>query len=207
MDEKSNGHLPPEEDDRIIALARENLEVQYDALETFRHEMDDAKEEARRKPSRYQGLCQSYQRQYEVVTRAEETLERLETCRDEKSHWGQRAEEISKALTEQYGDRGPQYEILIRRASQAEVAAEQLERSGRGIETNEWRAANRAVLDAIQGLQKYTESQKTEQLQIAQQRAMVVVLELVERIVAPKQPELWASVVEEIRLALPDGIS
>lgn len=192
---------------RKISAAQSNLDTQMEAMSTLRAEISTARQMASEKPARYQALCQAYDRQYEAVCRAEDSLERLVNLDRDDSYWSDRARELQEHFTDQYGDRGPQYEVLIRRLVFAEISVEQLEKSGRNFDTGEWRGANKAVLDAIQALQKYTESQKSEMIQTAQQRAMLVIMEIAERVIAPKYPEAWARVVEEIERQLPAGDS
>ena len=188
-----------------LERARENLTTQIHALELLRETMIDAERDIRAKPARYQALCQSYDRQYASVCKAEEAVIRLEDVDADDGYWALRAEELARDLSEEYGQRGPQYDILIRRLVFAEVSVEQLEKSGRNFDTGEYRNANRAVLEATQALQKYTESQKSEVVQKAQQNAMLLIMEVAERVIAPKYPEAWAMVVDEIERLLPAG--
>ena len=190
-----------------LERARENLNVQVNALGILSGLIVDAEQHIGQKPARYQGLCQSYERQYAAVCRAEEAMARLEDLGDDDSYWSERAQELAESLADEYGQRGPQYDILIRRLVFAEVNVEQLEKSGRAYDTGEWRSANRAVLEATQALQKYTESQKSEVVQRAQQSAMLMIMEIAERVIAPKYPEAWAMVVDEIEHLLPAGSS
>ncbi len=188
-----------------LERARENLNTQIRSLELLREAMVDSERDIRQKPARYQGLCQSYERQYLSVCKAEEAIIRLEDIAADDGEWVQRAADLTEQLSEEYGQRGPQYDILVRRLVFAEVSVEQLEKSGRNFETGEYRNANRAVLEATQALQKYTESQKSEVVQKAQQTAMLMIMEVAERVIAPKYPEAWAMVVDEIERLLPAG--
>lgn len=183
--------------------AQDSLHVQEVALGNLAREVKAAKSDIGTHPARYAALCAAYDKQYEQVVRSQETVRRLQETQAfeaalDADHWAHRAEELTAALTEEYAGRGPQYEILIRRLVRAEVLAEQLEGTGRALHTGEWRAANRAVLDATQALQKYTESQKSEVVQRERQQAMIVIMEVAERVIAPRYPELWANVVDEI---------
>jgi hypothetical protein len=192
---------------RDVELARAHLATQTMAMEHLSNDIAEAEALSAQRPQRYSSLCAAYSTQYAAVCKAAATLDRLEGMARDDGYWEERARDLIEQFTEAYGDRGPQYEVLIKRLVFAEISVEQLERSGRNFETAEWRSANKAVLDAIQALQKYPESQKSEMIQTAQQRAMLVIMEIAERVIAPKYPEAWARVVEEIERQLPAGES
>lgn len=188
-----------------LAMARENMDTQTMALDRLKAELEASDSLAGERPAKYQSLATSYDRQYTAVCRARDALDRLTTLDEDDGYWADRTRELTEQLLDSYADRGPQYEVLVKRLVFAEVAVEQLEKSGRHYDTSEGRNANKSVLDAVQALQKYTESQKSEMIQTAQQRAMLVIMEIAERVIAPKYPEAWARVVEEIERQLPAG--
>ena len=181
-----------------LRRARENLRRQVQGYERFLKEADAAEKQTSAKHQYALGKAND---QIVVVTRAEEVVERLEARGD----WVATRDQWIARLTEQYGQRGPQYDILIARAAEAEARAEQLAHSGRSVEVAEWRQSSRAVLDCVQALQRYTEAEKKEQIQKAEHKAIVWVLELAERVVAPEQPHLWGRVLEAVQSELPSG--
>lgn len=193
--------------ERQIEIAQRNVDVQRRALAQIRARVEEARHDPAH-PNSYSYACQSYAKQYEGVCRAEEALSRLQDQADENTYMAKRSRELTRELSKEYEGRGPQYAVLVRRLVYAELNAERLERSGRALKTTEMVQVNKAVLDAVQALQKYTESQKSEVLQTARQEGMLVIMEIAERVIAPKAPELWAKVVDlvdEQRDLLPAG--
>ncbi len=186
-----------------LSQALESLDTQQAALARLDEAVKDQQADVITHPARYAALCAAYDKQYDQVVRSQETVRRLQEAIAIEAtlngdYWKQRTDTLTHDLLEEYGGRGPQYEILIRRLVFAEVLVEQLEGTSRALHTAEWRAGNRAVLDATQALQKYTESQKSEVVQRERQQAMLVIMELAERVIAPRNPEAWAEIVDEI---------
>jgi hypothetical protein len=201
---------PASVSEEMVRAARRRVQAAEEAREYLAEQVTAARaaceQAAAGKPgkgaARYEYALAAYDRQCDRVAAAEAQLRRLEVLRDQAEYWTRRRAELDTAFRAQYGNRGPQYEVLIKRVVYAEVRAEMLEATGQAVDTIEWRRASQSVLDAIAALQKYTEGQKTEVIQKKQQEAILVVLGIAERIVAPRQPGLWARVVDEIERQL-----
>lgn len=174
-----------------LQQAQANMEIQEQGLRQLAARIQD--------DGATPALTRAYQKQYDALRQAQENYQRvLYSSVEDNYDWEARERELTEQLEEEYKAGGPHYKILIQRLVSSEMAVERIERGGRGQDSPDWRAANRAVIQAVQALQRYTESQKSEVLQTARQEGMLIIMELAERVIAPKAPELWAAFVEEV---------
>lgn len=178
-------------------LARQQLAYQ---------EMLDQQDAKRGEPGLgFQTHMEQIRRQYLLVSQAEAEVERLRATLTPNEVDYQSAADLREELMTEYGRRGPHYRMLIDRAVAAEQRARELERSGGTVGVNEWRGAMKAVIEAVQALQRYTEAEKKEVLQEERRNAMLYVLEIAERVIAPRQPALWDEALTAIQEKLPTG--
>lgn len=110
--------------------------------------------------------------------------------------------DIERKLLVQYGDLGPHYRILCGRLAEMVYRAEVQRGSGRDLPTTEMLGLNDAILKTINQLQKFTESTKSESLSKDRDALAVALLGVIERIVAPQAPNLWAAIVVGVQRAL-----
>lgn len=134
----------------------------------------------------------------------EDKLERAENAHIRRARegplhpsWQIRSQQLERQFLEFYGNRGPQYEILVRQLVAAEIRFEQAQASGRDIDIHEFKAILRAAQECISMLQKYTESTKIDHSE-GRMEGIQVVLRIVEEILAPEQPELYAHIVDTL---------
>lgn len=107
-----------------------------------------------------------------------------------------------KVLLEEYGHLGPQYRIMVARLAELDFRAEAARSSGRDISTEELVKLNGAVISTIAQLQKYNESTKSESLSKDRNELAYALLSLLEGIIAPSQPGLWAQSLHAVRQKL-----
>lgn len=112
--------------------------------------------------------------------------------------WRQKFAVLESDLLATYGGKGPQYRLLCRRLAAAEVRMQQLEASGVPIHSDEYESLTNIVRSITNQLQKFTEVIKTELIRDEVNDALAGILVLIERIVAPRAPELWADVISYI---------
>jgi hypothetical protein len=79
----------------------------------------------------------------------------------------------------------------------AEIRFEQAEASGRDVDITEFRLIMGAAQSAITALQKYTESTKIDHSE-GRMEGIHTVLRIVEELVAPAYPELYAHIVDTL---------
>lgn len=185
-----------------LTRAEQNLALQEQVLANLAARLHEAEAEG---PAKYQTIAERYSRQVEIVGEATDKVERLRAALDASEAWARRAAELRVALQEEYRARGPQYTILIDELVAAVLHAEQLRQSGREVPTLEMRVAQRTVMDLTAQLQKYTESTKSEAMQTVRKQTLIAVLEVCDRVIGSRQPELWQSLLGEIERQLPAG--
>jgi hypothetical protein len=105
-------------------------------------------------------------------------------------------------LREQFADGGPHYDLLCERVAGLHVRLKRMERSTREYPAAEHARLNHQLLSYINQLQRYTEAMKTESISREAQGVAEKLLQVVERNLATSHPELWRSVVRDVRLAL-----
>src|SRR6185295_18892662 len=96
----------------------------------------------------------------DAVEKGEKKYIRL--AREGPNHpaWQLRREQLENQFLEYYGNRGPQYQILVKHLVAAQIRFEHSEASGRDIDIDEFRKIMRAATEAVRALQAYTESTK-----------------------------------------------
>lgn len=151
------------------------------------------------------GAYQDYERAYKVwrqitvdLVEAEDQLSRASasSLRD----WEADERELIDSLSEHYRvkDRGPHYEILIRRLARAEMRFEQLEAAGVVVPTAEYDKLTATVVAAIKQLQSHTEATKSETVRTEVGEAVGEALKIVEEKVAPTQPQLFQEIARAV---------
>lgn len=155
----------------------------------------------------YHVLLRDRMAQHDRVLEAHARLVQHETEQRLTSHWEGRRAEIEEALSEAYGNLGPQYDILKRLVVDAELRREQMQESGRAITTAEWAQANRVVLDGVRALQRYTEAQKSEIVREGKREGAEAALKLVEEVLAQDNPHLWQKVAHHVATTLAEEVA
>jgi hypothetical protein len=122
--------------------------------------------------------------------------------REMEAHLQQRAQALTAALLREYGNLGPQYAVLVERTVRAEIEAERLDLMGPPADARARAAATRAVLDAVQALQQYTEVHQLALVDRQVRAAQLGLLRQFEAILAPEHPELWLEVIQRLRAAV-----
>lgn len=114
---------------------------------------------------------------------------------------------IKQRLIDEYGGRGPQYEILCGMLADLEYQRAQTRSSGRDVVITEVVALNQAVLSTINQLQKFTESTKSESLSKDRNELGVALMTIMEKHFLATQPQLWAKALAEVkqRLGAPES--
>ncbi len=177
----------------VQAQARDILDLSYQAAES---PDSNASEVARYKKALEAWTEVSAQVE---VTEGKYRKAALETQNIQK--WQTRFQEVSHSLLKEYGNLGPQYEILVAELARTVIKREQLDNSGREVSHEEWTKISSQIKDLTNQLQRYTEAVKTEVIKTATQDAILKTLEVVERALSD-HPHLWASVVSEVRTAV-----
>jgi hypothetical protein len=154
-------------------------------------------------------------RDYDAALRAYVlACDRLQAWRDGEAerarrrrtpYWDQREQETAADLRAQYGDRGPQYELLIRRLAAANTRIERAEEEEDGTTLQTYARLQRDVLDAVGQLQRYTESEKREVTSPEIEQAVFATLRIVGAHLEATQPRLWLEIVSDIRRTLTPG--
>src|SRR4051812_46697532 len=154
--------------------------------------------------ARAAGDMDAYQRLLKLLPRVEQALIAAEDRATRRKHeefqtpeWQRRCDELYAVLRDHYGDRGPQYDLLVRQLVAAQVRFEQMEASGRDVPPAEWRRLLKTTQDCVWSLQRFTESTKVDQ-SAGRMEGIQVVLRIVEELVAPAYPELYAHIVDTL---------
>jgi len=168
-------------------------------LRLRRQKLSDDVEAARKA-----GEVDAYIRLLPQLARVEDTLEKAERkhirlAREGPTHpsWKLRADQLEEDFLRAYGNRGPQYQILVKHVVAAEIRFEQAMASGRDIDIDEFRKILNAAHGAVSALQRYTESTKIDH-QEGRNEGIQTVLQVVEEVVAPAYPELYAHIVDTL---------
>lgn len=115
-----------------------------------------------------------------------------------------RRTEIVDALSEQYGQLGPQYKILVDRLAGVESYLRVMEEAAVIDNVDRYLELSKTSVNLVNQLQKYTEATKLPQLQSAREEGAAIVLRLLEVHLAPSQPQLYQRIVGEIVGAIGD---
>ena len=103
-----------------------------------------------------------------------------------------RYRQVRAALDRQYGDLGPQYAMLADSLARAVAWAEQADATGDPTESAAW---DREVRAGVAALQRYTECTQETVIRKRVNEKVGIVLEIIEQVIAPQAPELWAQTV------------
>jgi hypothetical protein len=170
-----------------------------DELRKRRQKIADDVEAARKA-----GEVDAYIKLLPILAIMDDKLERAEhrhirLAREGPTHpaWQLRRDQLEEQFLDAYGNRGPQYQILVKHLVAAEIRFEQAEASGRDIDIDEFRKIMGAAQSAITALQKFTESTKIDHSE-GRMEGIQVVLRIVEELVAPAFPELYAQIVDAL---------
>jgi predicted metal-dependent hydrolase len=154
--------------------------------------------------ARNAGEVDAYIKLLPQLASLEDSLERAEKkhvrlSREGPNHpaWQVRAAQLEQDLTEYYGSRGPQYHIMVKHLAAAQIRFEQAQASGRDVDIDEFRKILAAAQTCIYALQKHTESMKIDHTE-GRMEGVTTVLRIVEELVAPAYPELYAHIVDTL---------
>ena len=104
-------------------------------------------------------------------------------------------------LKEQF-DGGPHYDLLCERVAALTARLRRMEEGPREYPPLEHSRLNQQLLGYINQLQKYTEAMKSETLSKEAQGVAEQILMVVEKNLSVSHPELWHSVMRDVRQAL-----
>ncbi len=107
-----------------------------------------------------------------------------------------------RKLMEEYGDLGPQYELLCKQLAGLDYQRDMQMRSGRDVPTDEIVRLNDAIIRTIGQLQKYTESTKSESLSKDRNQLALALLDIGEKIFGTSAPQQWAAYIVAIKQRL-----
>lgn len=194
------------EADDPVATLRFRLELAEEAVrESTRHYQDPTLPPGSQRYTRARMALNNALRAKQDI---QDEILRRELTRARSAHWKQRLIEREEELFKIYQDLGPQYHILVRRLAQSEILAEQaqeLQDRGYMLSPADLQRYNREVREGVQALQRYTESQKTEIIERAQETAMARVVDVLEGAIAPAAPQAWLHGMSELRRQLGAG--
>jgi hypothetical protein len=111
-----------------------------------------------------------------------------------------RYRQVRAALDRQYGDLGPQYAMLADSLARAVAWAEQADAAGDPTESAAW---DREVRAGVAALQRYTESTQETIIRKRVNEKVGIVLEIIEQVIEPQAPELWAQTVAALAERVP----
>lgn len=131
------------------------------------------------------------------VAKAEDTLRQMVLERQTEEIRAE-GEAVYQDLISQYDGLGPHYNALCRRVAELHVRIEQANRSGRIVSSDEFTRMSDAYLRAVNQLQKYTETTKSESVSKETQEIVKAALRVVEDIVAPQAPQLWMKALRAV---------
>lgn len=126
-----------------------------------------------------------------AVREAEDTLRQMALERQTEDA-RQKGEEVYAHLLSQYDGLGPHYQVLCRRLAETVVRMEQANASGRIVTADEHARMTDQYVRLIGQLQKYTETTKSEAVSKEAQSYVRAAVKVLEEVVAPVQPQLWA---------------
>lgn len=155
----------------------------------------------------FQALDKAYQHLLACRAGVQQAIAQIEAydrrARDELSRQ-MREKALRKTLTQQYGDLGPQYNLIVDRLIAVVLQAESLEANPHIFDPEEHSKLVYQTKALVDQLQKHTETTKTEALiskRVEQQAYRIV--EIIERVVLPQSPVLWQSVVQTLESEMP----
>lgn len=142
----------------------------------------------------------TYARWHKLTEDADDLAER---CRRGRTSidYAKLYNETLRQLREEF-DGGPHYELLCERVAGLHVRLKEMEGVGRAYPPQEHARLNAQLLAYVNQLQKYTETMKSESISREAQGVAEKLLMIVEKNLATSYPELWRSVMREVRLAL-----
>lgn len=201
-----SGYLTVIEADDPVATLRFRLELASEAVDECRRAYQDPSLPAG--TQRYNRARMALNQALKAKQDIQDEILRRELTRARASHWHQRLQEREQELLVLYQDLGPQYTVLVRRLAQSEILAEQaqeLQDRGYMLSPADLRRYNQEVREGVQALQRYTESQKTEIIERAQEQAMARVVDILEGAILPAAPQVWHRALAELQRQLPAG--
>jgi hypothetical protein len=143
----------------------------------------------------------AYARWDEVSAQADALARDLRRAAPDANRYEQLYRLTLAELKEQF-DGGPQYDLLCERAAALTARLRRMEDSAREFPAADHARLNQQLLSYINQLQKYTEAMKSETLSREAQGVAEQILMIVEKSLATTYPELWHSVMRDVRQAL-----
>jgi len=149
-------------------------------------------------------IRECYRRWFEISNQAHDLAETTRRSAMELhagARWDRERAEIVRNLKDQF-EGGPHYDLLCERVGSLTVRLKQMESSGRDYSAQEHATLNTQMLGYINQLQKYTEAMKSESISREAQSVAENILQIVEKHCAVTYPELWLSVMKDVRATL-----
>jgi len=113
-----------------------------------------------------------------------------------------RKKKIVEDLQRQYGDHGPQYQMLVEMVASKKIRLESMDEAG--IYGVEYDGLARALREDIGQLQRYTEATKSEAIHKEVNEVGALILGMVDRYLHD-QPTLFRTIVQAVRRAIESG--
>lgn len=143
----------------------------------------------------------SYDRWATIAAQADTLATDMRRAAPLRTEYEQLYEEKLSELKEQF-DGGPHYDLLCERVAGLHTRLKMMERSTHEFPLIEHARLNQQLLSYINQLQKYTEAMKSEQISAEAQGVAEKLLMIVEKSLATSYPELWHTVMRDVRVAL-----
>jgi hypothetical protein len=185
----------------LEALARTREE--WEACERLADDIDPTDDPESLEIAR-RNIRNAYRRWFEISAQAADLAQLVRRTALEiasNQQWDRLRDDLIVELKEQF-DGGPHYDLLCERVGSLTVRLKQMEASGRDFSPGEHAQLNAQLLSYINQLQKYTEAMKSESISREAQTVAENILQIVEKHCAVTYPELWLTVMKDVRAAL-----
>jgi hypothetical protein len=145
-------------------------------------------------------LCwQTYREALDAAQRAEDGLRRQALESTTSADARQEIEGLAAALLAEFGGRGVQYELLCHQLAEVAVKLRQLGASGRAVPVEEFAKLQTLQVQIVAQIQRQAEGHAAEVVASAQREMALAVMSVVEQVVAPVYPKLWAEIFEAVQ--------
>ena len=144
----------------------------------------------------------SYARWAEVLSQANALAEEARRAEPLDKASQRLFQETLDGLKGQFADGGPHYDLLCERVAGLHVRLKLMENAGHAYPPAEHHRTNQQLLGYINQLQKYTETMKSESISKEAQGVAEKILLIVEKSLSTSYPELWHTVMHDVRAAL-----
>lgn len=208
-DFKQNLREPDDQESRFqkrLETARRMREMAALVLDRIHEELDEDDDDPAKISQDLQKRLQMAQSAYDQACRSEQRLEDearkrlLEVPTGAVAAIAIRDREAS--LLAHYSDLPPVYKYLCGQLADLTYRAEQARTSGRDVSIDELAKLNNAILGTVAQIQRHTESTKSESLSKDRNELALAIMGIVERVVAPVQPNLWGAVFAAVKQEL-----